>query len=48
MTTTITRESESIDWTIMGPIYKDQYEALQKLVKELRELITKLSKENNQ
>jgi hypothetical protein len=32
----------------MGPIYKDQYEALQKLVEELRELITKLSKENNQ
>ena len=48
MTTTITRESECIDWSIMGPIYKDQYEALQKLVEELRELITKLSKENNQ
>jgi hypothetical protein len=40
-----TKGTEHVDWSIMGPIYKDQHEALLTLVDVLKELIRKLSKE---
>jgi hypothetical protein len=36
---------EHVDWSIMGPIYKDQCEALLTLVDGLKEFIFKLGKE---
>ena len=41
-----TKGSEHVDWSIMGPIYKDQCEALKRLVEEYKELIFKLGKES--
>lgn len=41
------RGEEHINWDIVGPIYKDQCEALKNLVEELKELIFKMDKELN-
>jgi|WetSurMetagenome_2_1015567.scaffolds.fasta_scaffold42251_7 hypothetical protein len=36
------KSSESIDWLSMGPVYKEESEALRARMKELEEILNKL------